>query len=267
MLPTTKKCLFTASNKIYDSNTTATLNTGSVSYTGLVGGDVFNGTYTGAFSDKNVGTNKTVTITPSYTGADVSNYSITNQNTTIADITAKALTVSGITSANKTYDGNAVATLNTSSVLYSGLVAGDTFTGSYTGAFANANAGSGKTVTISPTYSGADVTNYSITNHPTVTADISKKVLTATASSSNKVYDGNTTATTTLTLSGLIGTETLNSTNTSTFNNKNVGSNKTVTINSITLADGSNGGLAANYSISVGPVSYTHLTLPTNREV
>ena len=49
----------TASNKTYDANTTATLNTGGVTYTGLIGGDVFNGTYTGAFSDKNVGTGKT----------------------------------------------------------------------------------------------------------------------------------------------------------------------------------------------------------------
>ena len=56
----------TASNKTYDANTTVTLNTGGVTYTGLIGGDVFNGTYTGAFSDKNVGTGKTVT-TVSYT--------------------------------------------------------------------------------------------------------------------------------------------------------------------------------------------------------
>ena len=66
---------------------------------------MFNGTYTGAFSDKNVGTGKTVTITPSYTGADVSNYSVTDHATTTANITAKALTVSGITALNKGYDG------------------------------------------------------------------------------------------------------------------------------------------------------------------
>ena len=41
------------------------LNTGGVTYTGLIGGDVFNGTL-GAFS-QNVGTGKTVTITPSGT--------------------------------------------------------------------------------------------------------------------------------------------------------------------------------------------------------
>ena len=118
----------------------------------MIAGDVFNGTYTGAFSDKNVGTGKTVTITPSYTGADVSNYSVTDHATVTANITAKALTVSGITASDKTYDGNAVATLNTSSILYSGLINGDTFSGTYTGAFNNANAGTGKTVTITPSY-------------------------------------------------------------------------------------------------------------------
>ena len=76
----------------------------SISYNGLIAGDVFNGTYTGAFSDKNVGTGKTVTITPSYTGTDVSNYSVTDHATITANITAKALTVSGITASNKTYD-------------------------------------------------------------------------------------------------------------------------------------------------------------------
>ena len=75
-------------------HTTATLNTGSVAYTGKIGSDDFNGTYTEP-SDKNVGTSKTVTITPSYTGADVGNYSVTDHATITADITAKALSVSG----------------------------------------------------------------------------------------------------------------------------------------------------------------------------
>ena len=106
-----------------------------------------------------------------------------------------------------------MATLNTGAVLYSGLINGDTFSeGTYTGAFNNANAGTGKTVTITPSYTGADVSNYSITNHSAVTADVAVKTLTATASASNKVYDGTTTATTTLTFTGLVGSETLGQT-------------------------------------------------------
>ena len=234
----------TTSNKTYDGNTTVTLNTGGVTYTGLIGGDVFNGTYTGAFSDKNVGTGKTVTFSSSYTGADVGNYSVTDQTSTTGNITAKALTVSGITASNKSYDGTTAATLGTGAVVYGGLVSGDTLTGTYSGVFDNANVGTGKTVTITSSYGGADVNNYTITDQASTTADVTTKSLTATASTANKVYDGTTTATTTLTFSGLIGSETLGQTVGSTFNNKNVGTGKTVTVNSITLADGTNGGLA-----------------------
>ena len=250
----------TASNKTYDGSTNVTLDASSVAYSGLVSGDTFNGTYTGAFSDKNVGTGKTVTITSSYSGADVSNYSVTDQSSTTANITAKSLTVSGITASDKTYDGSTTATMNGNSAVYSGLVSGDTFTGSYSGVFANANVGSGKTVTITSSYSGADVNNYSVTNQSSTTADISTKALTATASASNKTYDGGTTASTTLTFTGLVGSETLGQTVGSTFDNKNVGSNKTVTVNSITLADGTNGGLAANYSISAGQTTTANIT-------
>ena len=76
----------------------------------------------------------------------------------------------------------------------------------------------------------------------------------------DRVYDASNTATTTLTLSGFIGTETVTSTNSSTFNNKNVGTGKTVTVNSITLADGTNGGLAANYSLSTGQTTTANVT-------
>ena len=183
----------TTSNKTYDGNTVATLNTGSVAYTGKIDGDDFNGTYTGAFSDKNVGTGKTVTITPSYTGADVGNYSVTDHATITANITAKALTVSGITASDKTYDATTAATLGTGAVVYGGLVSGDTLTGTYSGVFDNANVGTGKTVTITSSYGGADVNNYTITDQTSTTADVTTKSLTATASTANKVYDGTTT--------------------------------------------------------------------------
>ena len=104
------------------------------------------------------------------------NYSISAGQTTTANITAKSLTVSGITASNKTYDGNGVATLDASSVAYSGLVRSDTFNGTYTGAFSDKNVGSGKTVTITSSYTGADVSNYSVTDQSTTTANITAKL-------------------------------------------------------------------------------------------
>ena len=124
--------------------------------------------------------------------------------------------------------------------------------------FSDANVGTGKTVTITSSYSGADVGNYSVTDQSSATGNIVAKTLTATASTANKVYDGTTTATTTLTFTGLVGSETLNQSVSSTFNNKNVGTGKTVTVNSITLTDGT--GLASNYSISPGQTSTADVT-------
>ena len=97
-----------------------------------------------------------------------SNYTISSGQTTTANITAKPLTVSGITTSNKTYDGNTTVTLNTGGVTYTGLIGGDVFNGTYTGAFSDKNVGTSKTVTITPSYTGADVGNYSVTDHSTI---------------------------------------------------------------------------------------------------
>ena len=67
---------------------------------------------------------------------------------------------------------------------YGGLVSGDDFTGSYSGVFANANVGTGKTVNITSSYSGADVNNYQLLIRSSTTANITAKALTATASAS-----------------------------------------------------------------------------------
>ena len=55
-------------------------------------------------------------------------------------VPTEALTVSGITASNKTYDANTVATLDLTGTSYSGLVAGDDISISATGTFDNKNA-------------------------------------------------------------------------------------------------------------------------------
>ena len=149
----------------------------TISLSGFVGSETLTSTNLSSFNNKNVGTGKTVTVN-SITLADgtngglASNYSISPGQTTTANVTAKALTVSGITASNKIYDGNNAATLDTTSIVYNGIVAGDDFTGTYSGVFADANVGTGKTVTITSTYSGADVGNYSVTDQSSTTANI-----------------------------------------------------------------------------------------------
>ena len=108
----------------------------------------------------------------------------------------------------------------------------------------------------------ADELLYTLLDAVAVAVNALAKALTATATASNKVYNSSSAATVTLSLSGFIGSETVTSTNSSTFNNKNVGTGKTVTVNSITLADGTNGGLASNYSISTGQTTTAVVVCP-----
>ena len=102
------------------------------------------------------------------------------------------MTISGITAANKVYDGNATATVSTAGVTNTvlqagGLVAGDIITVASSGNFRNAgntandkNVGTAKIVALANTYTGADTGNYTITDQLTTTADITPKPLAVT---------------------------------------------------------------------------------------
>jgi hypothetical protein len=92
-----------------------------------------------------------------------SNYTLTQPGTVSGSITQKALSVSGITVADKVYDGGTLATVNAAKALFNGLVAGDAVSVSASGAFSDRNAGSGKTVPLTSSYAGRDAGNYTIT--------------------------------------------------------------------------------------------------------
>src|SRR5207244_2527009 len=154
----------TGVNKAYDGTTAAT----ATLTDNRVAGEVLSASYTSAsFANKNVGTAKTVTVSGiSISGTDAANYTANTTASTTANITAKALTVTGITANDKVYSGTTAATLNAGGATLVGVVSGDTVTpntGSATGAFADKNVGSGKTVTVSGlALSGADAANYSV---------------------------------------------------------------------------------------------------------
>jgi hypothetical protein len=186
----------TVANKTYDGNTTGTPTYTGAAFTGVVSGDTVTLVTTGAtatFSSKTVATAKTVTFAGlTLGGTDAGNYVLT-QPTTTADITAKVLAVTGITANNKTYDGNAVATLNTGSAALVGVVSGDTVTlvtAGATGAFNNPNVGFNKPVQVSGlTVTGTDGGNYTVTQ-PTTTANISPASCSIAISNLSQTYDG-----------------------------------------------------------------------------
>lgn len=168
-----------ADDKVYDGTTLATLDLAGASFAGLIAGDdVSVAGATGAFSDKNAGTGKTVSVTGLLLGgADASNYVLTATSaTTLANITPRAITaVTGITANDKNYDGTTAVTLNTGNVSFVGALAGDdlVLAGAQAG-FANADPAMDATVIIDGvSLGGADAGNYVLANtSATTTASI-----------------------------------------------------------------------------------------------
>jgi hypothetical protein len=234
----------TASNKTYDGTTVAS---GSVGLSGVVAGDTVSAGGTYAFADKTAANGKAVTASNvTLSGADAGNYSLSTVSAGAADILKKTLT--GALAANgKTYDGTTTAS---GSVDLTGVVAGDTVTASGTYAFADKTAANGKTVTASGvSLAGADAGNYTLSGVSAGTADILKKVLTGALTASNKTYDGTTTASGSIGLSGVVGGDAVSAAGAYAFNSSAAGAGKTVTASSVSLS----GADAGNYS--VGSVS------------
>lgn len=109
------------------------------------------------------------------------------------EIKKKAIVISGITAADKVYDGTASATVNTTNAIFGGIVTGDVLTISVSGTFENANVGNAKTVNLTGlTLGGASIANYELANsgqQTTTTATISRKAVTITAA--NQTVDLN----------------------------------------------------------------------------
>lgn len=228
----------TAYNKIYDGNISAVINTSGIIYDGLIDSDDILISVTGLFDNKNVGYNKTVTLKSSYKGFCLQNYNIVDQCTTTSNISEKILTITGVTSLNKIYDGNNIATINTTYIIYNGLINNDDISTSVIGTFDNKNVGDNKIVTLKSTYSGTDLSNYSIKDQLTTSANISEKTVTITGITAlHKIYDGSNIAT--INTSDIVYNDLIDSkdiyitcTCIGIFDDKNVGYNKIVTLKS-----------------------------------
>ena len=219
-----------ANNKTYDRAITAGIDVSGAG--GWVVGDDVTVATTGLFSDKNVGSGKTVTLTSSYGGVDKNNYTITDQGSTTAAITEKSITISGITASNKIYDQTTVVGVDSSGA--SGWIVGDDVTVATTGVFSDKNKGSGKTVNLSSSYGGSDKDNYTITNQSTTTANITAKPITISGLTANdKIYNSLTDVV--VNVSGAVGWITgddVTVTTTGVFTDKNVAAGKTVNLSS-----------------------------------
>ena len=185
-----------------------------------------------------------------------------NVATTSSTVGQKALTITGLSVVTKTYDGSTAATLS-GTAAYSGLMNGDSFSvsGTPSASFNTKHAGSGKDVTV--TGYTAPSGNYSITQPTGLTGTITAQALTLTGQAASKVYDGGTSSTTPAALTGAIQAGDTAPTWAQTYNNKHVGTSKTLTPSSLKVDDGNSGN---NYSYTytaanVGTISKRALTI------
>jgi hypothetical protein len=289
--PTTTANITAAALTITASNVSGTYGTSAANTlngsTGFTASGLLNGETVGSVTLSTNATTSTSgndnagtwTITPSAaTGGtfNASNYSIT-YDTGTQTISKATLTVSGMTSSNKVYDGTTAATVNNSGDSLTGIVHGLnngggtsdavslTGTGNTSGTFSQANVGNNLTVTGSGIgISGADASDYTFSAQPTATASITQAALTITATNENQTYGfgGSSAAlgTSGFTASGLVNSETVGgvtlSTNASTSGsgNYNVG-NWTITPSAAT---------GGTFSVSNYTITYDSGSLSVN---
>ncbi|MEO7887450.1 MAG: YDG domain-containing protein, partial [Polaromonas sp.] len=137
-------------------------------------------------------------------------------------------------------------------------VAGDVFTASNTAAtFGDKNIGIGKAVSVSGiALTGTDAANYSVNTTAATTADITQRALTVSATGQNRVYDGGTFATVTLTDNRVAGDVLTASNTAASFGDKNVGTGKAVSVSGI----GVTGTDAGNYSFNTTAATTANIT-------
>ena len=238
--------------KVYDGTTSATASAIGLKSSDIIGNDVVtlaDGSVTGGlYADKNVGDDKAVTYTiadSTLGGTNADNYILTVKGT--GTITPKAITAT-FSDISRVYDGSVAATENGKRL--NDVVSGDDvdFATGITGAFADKNVGTDKTVTYSGiSLTGTDKNNYSIAASATGKGTITPKAITAIFADISKVYDGTTNATAGAgTLSGVesIDSGKVSVSANAAYDQKNAGS-RTVNYTGVALS----GAEANNYSI------------------
>ncbi|HMD10873.1 MAG TPA: YDG domain-containing protein, partial [Marmoricola sp.] len=161
----------------------------------------------------------------------------------------KRKVTASITAADKTYDGSDEAeitgcSLESATDSHGVVPPDDVDCAASNGHFANANAGSGKTVTADVVLSGDDQANYQLTSGTASTsATMEKADLEISAVADSKTYDGTTDSSGTPTVSGLQGGDSVDGL-AQRFQSKNVlgAGNSTLEVSAYSVHDGNSGG-------------------------
>ena len=242
-------------NKTYDGTISASVTL----LDNRIASDAITTAYTSAtFVSKNVGADKTVSVSGiSIGGTDVANYVANASASTVADITARAITVTA-QSNTKLYDG-ATSAAALPMITTGDLASGDT--AAWTESYDTKDVGVGKTLVPAGSVSDDnDGKNYAITFVSDSTGVITPVSLTvAGLSALNRVYDGTPVAAITgaPVLSGVVvgDTVTLTGVASGVFADAQLGAHKQVTVTGLALGGSDSG----NYTLTL-PTLFADIT-------
>jgi len=256
-----KKALtITAKDKTKTYGDSYTFTGSEFTTSGLVAGDsVASATLAsdGAAADADTG-NYVITVSDPVAGGStkLTNYAISYAEGDFA-VTPKALDVTGAVANDKVCDGTTAADVDYTSAKLNGIVPPDDVYIAATGhaaRFADKNVGTGKPVTVTVVaLDGADAVNYTATPPTGLTANITARSLTVTATGVNKVYDGTTDATVTLSSDKVSGDDLTLAYASAVFAAEDVATGIAVDVDGISIG----GADAGNYTLSNTTASTT----------
>ena len=248
----------TASDKGYDANTTASIDLAGITFAGIETGDNITATVTGTFDTKDIGVGKTVNLTATYSSTTLGNYTIVDQSTTTASITAKTVSVTGDSGLNKTYDDN--ANLSLGELGYgslSGVLGSEDVLLIGQAAYNSAASGAKSIVIGTVTLTGVDKDNYSL-SWTNGSGTISKKELLVTANHDAKfVTESDTAGYNGVSYSGFEGDDSISDLNTSGLSISRTASTTNTAANSYPDTLVPSGVTASNYSLTYVAGDYT----------
>ena len=233
-------------NRVYDGTTSATVTLSDTRVTNDVLVLTDNST-AASFDTKDVGTGKAVTVTGlRLTGTDKDNYTLSSATAaTTANITPYVVSLSG----SRIYDGSTTA--SSSMLSLSSLVGSEELVLSGSGVLTNKNVGTG-TFSLGSLALGNALgdgsglaSNYTFTGG-TELASITARALTISAAGVNRVYDGTTSATVTLSDTRVTGDSFTDSYTSASFLTKDVGMGKSVMVMGLSFS----GSDAGNYALA-----------------
>ncbi|MGN1342672.1 MAG: beta strand repeat-containing protein [Bacilli bacterium] len=258
---------FTATTKSPISSSVAgtlTATSGGTSYVTITGGASSSITATSSGVNTTItykgagGTTSATTITVKFTPSDTTNFNTVTNTYSVTAVNKIANTLSVTAKTGLSYNGSAQTLVTVSNA--QGTVYYSTSTELTDSNCTSSDCSSGSTTISTGTNAGTYTVYYYTPGNDnyqaksgSVSVTIDKKTLTPTATANSKAYDGSTSATCNVSLSGVVSGDEVSASSTGSFSSSSVGEGKTVTCSSISLS----GTDKDNYSLSTTSVTTT----------